>query len=357
MQGLGFCACGDPVYLEFNVAIKIFPMDKQPDTVPLAVLSEKPAEDRDHDAFFLQHLHSVKADGAWYLNQHFIGKGGNGTTFFVTCTSGVNVGVQFALKVFHRISDDKRRERFLDEVRHYKTLSHPSIIKVYDEGTFKVRDKLTGKVREYPFAIVDYVLSNLEVKLGRGLPKITRLDAVRHIFNITSGVSYLHSQAQPIVHRDIKPSNILVSEHDARLGDLGLARVLMSDEKDENSVDVASYIAMPWFYRTPELVRIARGEKVKLTVASDIYQLGLVLYRSVTGFNSQMPPENDALDDIELDVRPIQGVCGIRLKLLIEQMLNEAPEERPNADEVLQRLSVIHKEICEADFTATGIMR
>lgn len=347
---------------------KMFPMEKQAGTGVddlLAGLDEELRQEvgelrqeRDYDSFFLHHLQSIKADGAWYLNQHFIGKGGNGTTFYVTCTSGVNLGVQFALKVFHKISDAKRRERFLDEVRHYKTLSHPSIIKVYDEGIFTVHDKETGKVdREYPFAIVDYVPTNLEVKLGRGPPKITRLDAVRYLFNVASGVAYLHFQPQPIVHRDIKPANILVSGHDARLGDLGLARVLMGDDNHEKSGDVAAYMAMPWFYRTPELVRIARGEKVKLTVASDIYQLGLVLYRSVTGFNPQIPPEKDVREDIELDVRPIQGICGNRLDLLVGSMLKEAPEERPDARELLARLGVIHKEICEADFNATGMMR
>jgi len=100
-------------------------------------LGDEELEDRDYDSFFLGHLQSIQGNSAWYLNQRFIGKGGNGTTFFVTCTSGVNYGVQFALKVFHKISDEKRRARFLDEVRHYKNLSHPSIIKIYDEGTFK----------------------------------------------------------------------------------------------------------------------------------------------------------------------------------------------------------------------------
>jgi eukaryotic-like serine/threonine-protein kinase len=165
------------------MAIKIFPMDRQPSAASFGGLPQEEAvEDRDYDSFFLNHLQSIKADGAWYLNQHFIGRGGNGTTFLVTCTSGFNRGVQFALKVFHKISDDKRRARFLDEVRHYRTLSHPSIIKVHDEGTFTVRHRETGKVhREYPFAIVDYVPTNLEAKLGRGLPKLTRLDAVRYL--------------------------------------------------------------------------------------------------------------------------------------------------------------------------------
>src|ERR1700731_654272 len=256
------------------------------------------------------------------MNPEFLRKGRKRTKVFCAMHSGQNCGVQFALKVFHKISDDKRRARLLDEIRHYKTLSHPSIIKVYDEGTFKAGE------REYPFAIVDYVPTNLESKLGRGVPKIARLESLRHIFNVASGVAYLHAQSKPIVHRDIKPANILVSEYDARLGDLGLAHVLMGSE-NESSEDVAAYIAMPRFYRTPELVRIARAENVKL------YQLGLVLYRAMAGFNPQLPPEKDVREDIKLNVRPIQGIASFHLNHLIGWMLKEAPEERPLATDVL----------------------
>jgi hypothetical protein len=58
-----------------------------------------------HDRFFLNHLQSVKGKTAWYYNQRFLGRGGNGTAFLVTCSSGANVGMQFVLKVFHKISD------------------------------------------------------------------------------------------------------------------------------------------------------------------------------------------------------------------------------------------------------------
>jgi eukaryotic-like serine/threonine-protein kinase len=55
------------------------------------LVSEELIEDKDYDQFFLKHLQFVKADGARYLNQHFIGKGGNGTAFFVTCTSAFSL--------------------------------------------------------------------------------------------------------------------------------------------------------------------------------------------------------------------------------------------------------------------------
>jgi len=268
----------------------------------------------------------------------------------VTCTSGINDGFQFALKVFHRISDTQRQARFLEEVKHYKALSHPSITKVYDEGTYQAGE------RSYPFAVMDFIPENLETKLRRGPSQISRIHSLRYIQNVVSGIAYLHSQPQPIVHRDIKPANILVNGLTARLGDLGLAKVLMEDG-DDKTEDVAAYIAMPRFYRTPELVRIAHGEKINLTPASDIYQIGLVLYRCITGFNPQKPFRNTFNEPIELDTRAIQGAGGQRLDELLGKMLNEDPTQRPSAPDVLWQLNQIHKEICEADFNATGIAR
>jgi len=174
--------------------------------------------------------------------------------------------------------------------------------------------------------------------------------------NIASGVAYLHSQPQPIVHRDIKPANILINGPRARLGDLGLAKVSM-EGGDDNAQDVAGYVAMPRFYRTPELVRIAAGENVALTPASDIYQLGSVLYRSITGFNPQKPFQKIFTEPIELDVRPILGAAGGRLDALLGRMLSENPDTRPTAAIVLARLNEAHRDVCGADLEATGIMR
>ncbi|GBQ80192.1 serine/threonine protein kinase [Gluconacetobacter johannae DSM 13595] len=309
------------------------------------------AAEKDFDSFFLSHLQSVKsAKGEFYLNQRFVGKGGNGTAFLVTCTSGAHQGTQFALKVFHKISDRKRRDRFLDEIKHYQTLKHPALLSIYDTGTYKSGD------REYPFAVVDYVPENFENVVGIGTPRLTRLEALRYVYNVASGVAYLHSQEHPIVHRDIKPANILVHGQSARLGDLGLAKVLMADGGKEEADEVAAYAAMPFFHRTPELVAIARGEQVDLSPASDIYQLGLVLYRSLTGFNPQKRPQA-VTDDIHLDVRQLAGASGARLDALVEGMLKSNASDRPSAKQVLQQLNIIHSEVCNADLNATGMMR
>jgi hypothetical protein len=48
--------------------------------------------------------------------------------------------MRFVLKVFHKISDAVRREAFLAETGHLRSLSHPAIIRIFDERTFRVKD-------------------------------------------------------------------------------------------------------------------------------------------------------------------------------------------------------------------------
>ena len=73
------------------------------------------------DGFYLEAFQSVKSnDSAWYQNIQFIGKGGNGVTFYVLCTGGKYRGQHFALKVLYRISSEERRNRFRQEVDFLK---------------------------------------------------------------------------------------------------------------------------------------------------------------------------------------------------------------------------------------------
>ena len=95
----------------------------------------------DYDRFFLGHQQIVLTETAMYRNQRMLGRGGNGTTFLVTGIQGPLAGIQFALKVFHKISDRDRRRAFLDEIEYYKTLAHPAIIRFYDDGEFTVGER------------------------------------------------------------------------------------------------------------------------------------------------------------------------------------------------------------------------
>src|SRR5215211_2117162 len=140
-------------------------------------------ETRDADRFALSHLQSVEAENGWYYNNRFLGKGGNGTAFLVTASSGPYFGLQLVLKVFHRISRPNRRQAFLDEVRLLRDLNHPAIIQIYDEGEFR-----TGQAT-YPFAIVEYVPHTVRQLLDSPLD---RLRAVRIAMNCLSALQAIH---------------------------------------------------------------------------------------------------------------------------------------------------------------------
>jgi serine/threonine-protein kinase len=307
-----------------------------------------PAFDPDHDHFFLDHLQAVHGEKEWYYNQHFLGRGGNGTAFLVTCSSGPNIGMQFVLKVFHRISDTTRREAFLKEIVHLKSLDHPGIIRVFDEGTFTSK---TGA--NYPFVIIEYVpVTARALMLSK---QIDRLRAIRIGLNCLSAINCLHNASPQKIHRDIKPENILISEMGAKLADFGLVKVLadLGQENDLDAFDGTQWPGMPWRYRTPELVKRAIDHKTPITVKSDIYQFGTVFYELLTGFNPQHAPEK-ITDPIELDIREIKGTQGSELSVLIGLMLAERPSNRLPARACINRLNLIHEAYCASLSALTG---
>lgn len=301
-----------------------------------------------NDHFFLGHLQSVKAENAWYYNQHFLGRGGNGTAFLVTCSSGPNTGMQFILKVFHKIGDAVRRRAFLKEIVHLRSLDHPAIIRIVDEGTFT---SPTGA--EYPFAVMEYV--PLTARALMVSKQIDRLRAIRIGLNCLSAINCLHAATPALIHRDIKPENILISETGAKLADFGLVKVLadFEPETDVDALEGTQWPGMPLRYRTPELVQRAIDHKTPITPKTDIYQFGTVFYELLTGFNPQRQP-NKITDLIEVDLREIKGRQGQGLFELVEEMLAFKASNRPPAKVCLSRLNKIHESYCQSLFDVTG---
>ena len=304
----------------------------------------------DYDYFSLNHLQSVQGRNAWYYNQRFLGKGGNGTAFLVTCSSGLFRGLQMVLKVFHRISDDSRRIAFLAEIERLRTFSHPAITRMYDEGVF------TYEGREYPFAVVEYASVTARQLLVER--RVDRLRAVRIGMNCLSALHYIHTDK--VIHRDIKPENILIGDVSAKLADFGLAKELEDSGQgvcgpgEINDVMTHSqWPGMPFRYRTPELVERARTTTTPVDAASDIYQMGTVLYELLTWWNPQKRPTK-ITDPIVLDIRDIRGKQGPSLTSLIRLMMKDDPADRPTAERCLGMLEVVHKDLCESICHVTG---
>jgi len=159
--------------------------------------------------------------------------------------------------------------RFRREAATAAKLRHPHIVTVRD----------VGLVDGAAFVAMDlYPLT-----LGRRLTLLGRLperDVVHLGIGIAAALSVAH--ASQIVHRDIKPDNILLDANgEAVVADFGLARALAASTSpaDTNAVQGTPH------YFSPEQ---ARG--IELDGRSDLYSLGVTLYRAATGF---LPFEGD----------------------------------------------------------------
>ena len=198
-----------------------------------------------------------------------IGHGGMGAVYLARRADPELPGL-VALKVVRRGMDSGFiLRRFRAERRILAGLEHPNIARFLDGGA--AADGL-------PFFVMEYVQGEhiLDYCDRRRLATRARLELFR---TVCAAVQYAHTHL--VVHRDIKPSNILVTPAGVPyLLDFGIAKLLHAESSDEVSqpgTASALGILTPE-YASPEQVR---GERI--TTASDVYSLGVLLYELLTG--------------------------------------------------------------------------
>jgi tetratricopeptide (TPR) repeat protein len=203
-----------------------------------------------------------------YLLERRLGDGGMGEVWLATRSDGT-LTRRVALKLPHRyLFAGVLRRRFERERDILAALSHPNIAHLYDAG---VDDQ------QHPFLAMEWVdgVSLGEHCANLKVPLQSRLDL---FLQILDAVGYAHGRL--IAHRDIKPSNILVTrEHSIKLLDFGIAKLLTGAASDGATqlTQADTRLATP-DYAAPEQLA---GEAV--TVAVDIYALGVVFYELLSG--------------------------------------------------------------------------
>jgi len=173
-----------------------------------------------------------------------------------------------AIKLIKRGMDtDSVLRHFHTERQILATFDHPNIAHLLDGGATE-----DGR----PYFVMEYV-EGVPVDAycdGQQLSITQRLQLFRQI---CSAVTYAHRHA--VIHRDLKPSNILVDRDGVpKLLDFGIAKVLQPGDYPESILTMLGMRMMTPDYASPEQVR---GEP--LTTASDVYSLGVVLYKLLTG--------------------------------------------------------------------------
>ena len=186
-----------------------------------------------------------------------IGQGGMGTVYLAERADDT-FHQRVAIKVLQHGPD---AARFRDERQILAQLTHPGIVKLLDGGS--TDDHL-------PYLVMEHVIGAPITTYAQRLDVRARLELFR---NVCAAVQYAHQRL--IVHRDLKPSNILVDADGApHLLDFGIAKLLdpTADEGREAQTRTGMQLLTPE-YASPEQ---ARGETV--SVATDVYSLGALLY-------------------------------------------------------------------------------
>lgn len=195
-----------------------------------------------------------------------LGRGGLGAVY-LAARADDEYRKEVAIKLIRRgLDTDDILRRFLTERQILAQLDHPNISRLLDGGT--TDDGL-------PYFVMEFVKGEPITAYcdEHGLKLTERLDLFR---KVCGAVTFAHQNL--VVHRDLKPSNILVTpEGEPKLLDFGIAKLLSAD--DEMLTQTApGERAMTPEYASPEQVK---GERI--TTASDVYSLGVLLYEILTG--------------------------------------------------------------------------
>ena len=202
-----------------------------------------------------------------YRIVRLLGRGGMGTVYLAERADG-QFEHQVALKVLRSDrSSETWRRRFLTERQILAQLVHPNIAWLLDGNVTE-----TGS----PYLVMEYV-EGLPILEYCDRHRLTIEQRLALFLDVCAAVGYAHRKL--IVHRDLKPGNILVTNTGvAKLLDFGIAKLLEPDPALAHDSTVTGMRLMTPDYASPEQVR---GERVG--TASDVYQLGLLLYELLAG--------------------------------------------------------------------------
>lgn len=203
-----------------------------------------------------------------YRIEREIGRGGMGAVYEAYRADG-EFRLRVALKVVKRgVDTDFVLRRFRNERQILAALDHPFITRLIDGGT-------TPDGR--PYFVMEYI-DGQPLYRYCDREKLNINERLELFCRVCEAVEYAHEKQ--IIHRDLKPSNIFVTnDGQPRLLDFGIAKLLDPKLASDTLQPTATALRMMTVdYASPEQIR---GEKV--TYATDVYSLGVIMFEMLTG--------------------------------------------------------------------------
>ena len=213
--------------------------------------------------------------------------------------------------------------RFDREARSLAAVASPHVVAIHD---------VVARPGADSFIVMELCPGG---SLGDRLDRAGRLpadEALPLLADAADGLAALH--ARGILHRDVTPRNLLLAGGRAKLGDLGMAREGAPVERPASSdLTAAGTTVGTLAYLAPELL-----EGVPASRASDVYGLGAVAYRTLTG---ALPHAAGNIAELVRDGRrPVEPLAsrapgvGPAIATLVARALDARPDARPSAAEL-----------------------
>ncbi|MGH9372887.1 MAG: protein kinase domain-containing protein, partial [Vicinamibacterales bacterium] len=248
-----------------------------------------------------------------------VGSGGMGVVYRAR---DMRLGRDVAVKVMapHIAADPVMRGRFETEARAVASLSHPSILSIYE---LAIADGI-------PFAVMELLEGrNLRERMAAGA--IPWREAVEIAASIADGLAAAH--AKGVIHRDLKPENVfLTSDGHVKILDFGLALQrleLPPDPEGPTAARTAQGVVLGTFgYMSPEQVT---GDRID--GRTDIFALGCLLYEMLAGrqlFTGATPQELLAklLHDTAPDLSVVDPLAPQEVRAITARCVERAPARR-----------------------------
>ncbi len=231
-------------------------VDQPPNLAGDTVENRAPQRDWEHETL-----------GAWQLDRE-IGRGGMGMVYLAHRADGAYQ--QFAaIKLLRgggsHSNDAKSISRMQRERQTLAALSHPNIARLLDGG---------NAPDDTPYLVMEYIEGE-SIDTFCSSHELSMSARIQLMVSVCAAVQSAHQRL--VIHRDLKPSNVMVTaDGTPKLLDFGVARLL---ESQDNEIEqTQSALLFTPRYASPEQVR-----GLPVSVATDVYGLGLLLYELLAG--------------------------------------------------------------------------
>jgi serine/threonine-protein kinase len=251
--------------------------------------------------------------GGRYEIQRVVGSGGMGLVFQAHDRELDELVALKVLKPDMISSDPSLLDRFKQEIRVARRVTHRNVVRTYD----------LGDMEGIKFISMEYIQGMTLKQLIRKRGALPTGVGIRIAKQTASGLAAAHHQG--VVHRDVKPQNIILTPtSDVKIMDFGIARPV-----DREGMTATGLIIGTPDYMSPEQVQGQKG----LDHRSDIYSLGVVLYEIFTGVlpfagESKLSVAMKHVQENPAPPRAINQNMPAPLELIIIRCMKKDPAER-----------------------------